>query len=256
MKKIIISATFVALLASMVGCEKNVEYTATRDLLDSQSALLKINYGSLYPANYPVQLSINGERVSGLITNRTPFPGGGYNTSGSNFPDYLALEPGSKTLTIAIPKKGTSVDSVVLFTNTFTIAGNKNYTAHVTDTFTKTKLYLDEDNLEITAVGTSKYKFVNIMPNVPAVDLYFGTEKVASNITYLSSSPYFTIANPAVATSWFIREAGTSPTSTALATYLSANTYIPRRVYTVFAVGYKGSTATATRPYVSFFLTK
>ncbi len=256
MKKIIISAAFVAFLASMAGCEKNVEYNATRDLVDSQTALLKINYGSLYPANYPVQLSINGVRMSGLITGRTPFPGGGFNTSGANFPDYLALEAGSKTLTIAIPKKGTNVDSVVLFNSTFSIQAGKNYTAHVTDTFTKTKLYLDQDNLEAPATGFSRYKFVNIMPNVPAVDLYFGTEKVASNITYLSSSPYFTIANPSVITPWSIREAGTSPTSTALAVYSSANTYITRRVYTVFALGYKGSTATTTRPYVSFFLTQ
>lgn len=256
MKKIIIGATFFAFMASMAGCEKNVEYNATRVLVDSQTALLKINYGSLYPANYPVQLSINGVRMSGLITGRTPFPGGGFNTSGSNYPDYLALDGGSKTLTIAIPKVGTNVDSVVLFNNTFTIQSGKNYTAHVTDTFTKTKLFLDIDSVAPAPAGFSRYKFVNIMPNVPAVDLYFGTEKVASNITYLSRSPYFTIANPLVATAWFVREAGTSPTGTVLATYSSSNTYVTNRVYTVFALGYKGSTATTTKPYVSFFLTK
>ena len=94
------------------------------------------------------------------------------------------------------------------------------------------------------------------MPNVAAVDLYFGTEKVASNITYLSSSPYFTIANPALSTGWFVREAGTGPTGTVLATYTSANTYVSTRVYTIFALGYKGSVATTTKPYVSFFLVK
>jgi hypothetical protein len=92
------------------------------------------------------------------------------------------------------------------------------------------------------------------MPNVPSVDLYYGTTLVSSAIPYLTSSAYFDLPSPITTAAWTIRETGAAPTSTALATYTSANTSQRRRIYTAFALGYKGQTATTTRPYISFFL--
>jgi len=92
------------------------------------------------------------------------------------------------------------------------------------------------------------------MPNVPAIDLYYDTIKVASNIAYLSSSNYFDIIRTPTSLAWTIREAGTLPTSTALATYTSANTTQNQRVYTAFASGYKGSIDAVRRPYIAFYL--
>ncbi len=253
MKKIFFCSIAFTLLVISTGCDKEIMHKAEYNS-DESKALVKINYMSLYAANPGVQLSINNQRVSGLITGRTPFPGGGYNTNGSSFPDYLAIAPGTSELSIAIPKKGTNIDSVLLFKTSITTEAGKNQTVHVTDTATSTKTVTTIDDISLPAEGFAKLKFVNLMPNVPAVDLYYGSTLVASNISYLASSNYFTIAVPAAALAWTIRESGAAPTSTALATYTSANTTLNKRVYTAFAIGYKGSTDAARKPYISFDL--
>jgi Domain of unknown function (DUF4397) len=254
MKKLIKNILLGSILIGAGSCTKKVDYNADRTFVTVNNALLKINYLSAYANNPSVQLSINGQRVSGLIAGRTPFPGGGYNTNGSNFPDYLAVDPGANTLTVAIPKKNTNVDSVVLFTTLLTLTANKNYTVHVTDTLTNTKALSVEDNLTLPDGNTAKYRFINMMPNAPFVDLYYNTTLVASKIPYMGSSPYFSYPVQTVAGTWSIRETGTLPTSTAMATYSSLNTSANLRVYTAFASGYKGATATNTKPYISFLL--
>lgn len=247
---ILFAAAFV-----MTGCEKNeINYGVTEPVADK--ALLKFNYVSSYAVNRAVQLSINGERVSNLITSRTPFPGGGYNTGGGSSPDYLTVNPGTLDIKISIPKVGTNEDSVVYYTNTITVEANKNYTAHITDTAANTKTFLATDDFSLPDSGYVKYKFVNLMPNVPAVDLYYGTTKVASDIAYLTASEYFTMAVPTSSLTWSIRAAGAAPTSTALASYASASTTLNRRVYTAFALGYSGSTDAARKPYISFLLNR
>jgi hypothetical protein len=76
---------------------------------------------------------------------------------------------------------------------------------------------------------------------VPAIDLYYGTTKVASNIAYKAKSPEFTMV-AGTASAWAIRPAGAAPTSTALASY--TNTIPNQRVFTVYARGYQGVTGT------------
>lgn len=255
MKKIFIYIPVLAILILAASCNKDPKYTATQSFVDETTSFLKINYLSAYPTNPQVQLSINGVRVSGLITGRTPFPGGGFNTNGASFPDYLALKAGTNILSIAIPNRNTNTDSILLFSTSLTMTAAKYYTAHVTDTGSKTKAVLIEDILNFNDT-TCRYRFLNMMPNVPLIDLYYGTALVVSGIPYLGTTNYIDIASPATATSWFIRETGTSPTSTALATYVSANTALKGRMYSVFALGYKGQTSAITRPYISFLLNK
>jgi hypothetical protein len=255
MKKTIINTLLISIIAIAGSCTKKTEYLAERTFIQADNALLKINYLSAYAANPGVQLSINNTRVSGVITGRTPFPGGGFNTNGQSFPDYLALTPGVNTLSIAIPKKGTNVDSVVLFTTSLSLVAGKNYTAHVTDTAANTKVKVITDSLAEPANGQAKYIFLNMMPNVAFVDLYYGANKIAGGISYLNSSPYFTLpATPSFSDTFKIRETGTSATSTPLAFYVSSNTLLNKRVYSAFALGYKGSSAASTKPYISFLL--
>jgi len=259
MKKIFIISLLASTVLFSVSCYKDPKdraYIAESSFLNSTNALLKINYLSAYSANPLVQLSINNQRVSGLIGGRTPFPGGGYNTNGSSFPDYLSINPGSVAISIAIPKRGTNVDSILLFTGNFSVEKWKNYTAHITDTAAKTKMVLIEDNRLFPPENSSKYRFLNMMPNVAAIDLYYGTTLMATNIPYLGSSPYFSMLIPVTPVAWFIRETGTAPSSAALATFSSTNTTINQRVYTAFALGFKGATAANTRPYISFLLNK
>ncbi len=257
MKHSILILVIAVLTITATGCRKNTEYTADRTYPTTEEAFVKINYLSAYALNPSVQLIINGERVSNLIAGRTPFPGGGYNTNGSSFPDYLKVPATATSLRIAIPKRNTNVDSVVLFSTTTAVLGaGKYYTLHVSDTLANTKMLVTEDDVTMPIAGISVYRFVNMMPNVSAVDLYFNTTRVATGIPYLGAGVSFSLPVPAVAGTWSIRETGTSPTSTALATYSSINTSTSQRVYTAFALGYKGATATATRPYISFLLTR
>ncbi len=251
MKKTFINLLLAASVLMMVGCKKSKDYKAEFDRTGPNDALLKVIYASAYSLNPTVQLSIDDVRVSGLITGRTPFPGGGFNTSGANFPDYLSVSPGNRKFSVAIPKKGTNVDSVVLFTTQISLDKAKNYTLNIMDTLTKTKALLVVDSVEQPAPSTVKYRFVNLMPNVPRIDLYYNSLRVATNIAYNTEGVVFSLP-VFIAGTWSIRETGTAPASTALATYPTGGTIANQRMFTAFAMGYKGSTSTTLRPYISF----
>lgn len=253
MKNIVLNFLAVAMIFFVSSCNKDTEYKAPQTFPNGNTAYLKINYASLHATNPSVQIAINDVRVSGSITGRTPFPGGGFNTSGSSFPDYLAVKAGVNKLSIVGLNRGTQKDSVVMFFTNINLQAGKFYTAHVTDTAARTQALLLEDVLGFKDT-TSRYRFVNLMPNVPLVDLYYGTTLVSSAIPYLNSSAYFDLPSPLLTAAWTIRETGTAPTSTALATFTSTNTSLRGRVYTAFALGYRGQTLATTRPYISFLL--
>jgi hypothetical protein len=258
MKRILIMFSLACTIGlAFTSCKKEVVRVAAETNVESDKAKLKVNYVSAYNSNNPgIQVKLNNSRVSNVVTFRTPYPGGGFNTGGGSTNDYLVVTPGQTTLKISVPNFGKETDSVELFSTALNLAAGKNYTAHITDTGANTKIALLEDDITQPAFGKSKYRFVNLMPNVPAIDLYYGTTLVASNVAYLASSPYFELPLPVTSLTWSTRETGSSPTSTALATYLSASTSTNRRVYTIFASGYKGITGTTNprRPFVSFIL--
>lgn len=241
----------------IMGCGKNEINYGDFDILSSNQALLKVNYNIAYGANPDVQIKVNGERVSTVIKTRYPYPGGGYGTLGDSRPDYLAVNPGNLSVSITIPKKGSSIDSVELFKTTMMTEAGKNYTLHLTDTAANTKSLITDDDFALPDSGFAKYRFVHLMPNVGAVDLYNGSTLVKANISYLTASDYFILPNsaPTVA-GWSIRLTGTLPTSTAIATYSSASVILNRRSYTVFATGYAGQTDAVRKPYLAFFLVR
>lgn len=251
-----LSITCLLFVAILSGCSKKDIKYGDFELVNSTQSFLKINFASAYSANPNVQFSVNGVRVSNLLTARTPFPGGGYNTGGGSTPDYLAVKPGSLTFSISIPQKNTNIDSVVLYSTAVNVTAGEYNTLHIADTSTSTQSVLIPDNRMSPDSGYAKFRFINLMPNVPAIDLYYGTTVVASNIAYKVVSDYFTIAVPATALAWSVRPAGAAPSSTALATYTSASTTTNGRSYTAFAMGYSGQTSTARKPYISFFLIK
>jgi hypothetical protein len=252
-------AIFSALLAIIVmaGCKKNTLKSSPFDYSDGQS-LFKINYSMPYNKNPAVQLKIDGVRQSNLLTYSTPFPGGGLNTGGSNWADYLSVAPGSHSLSIAIPKTGSDADSVELYKTTFTVEADKYMTLHMTDTAANTTSVMTTDESNKPDSGFTKYRFVNLIPG-SAIDLYFGTVKVASNIAYKAASDTFSIA-AGTTLQWFIRQAGTTVNLaqyplTNLTTYVIPN----QRVFTVYARGYLGFAITSAdirRPMVSFLFNK
>ncbi len=249
-------------LLFLSACEKNVIDYGDIVKVGPEVPLIKLNYASLYSDNRFAVIKLNGKRVTSLIQGRTPFPGGGYNTYGDVRADYLTLEPGDVKLTVALPfKVDIGLDSLELYSTTLKIEKGKKYVAHITDTAAFTKTVLTEETFLKPDSGFASYRFINLMPNVPAIDLYYGQSAtivtadklVASNISYLKISDYFTI-NRASARTWKIRPAGAAISNeTVIASYTSASTLLNQRTYTIYALGYNGTTTVPRKPYLSFF---
>lgn len=262
---------------SFYSCKKNKDTVQPYDLYGvyPENGLLKIVYASAYNANPVVRLRVNNKIVSNGIQGRTPFPGGGYNTLQSNFPLYLSVPPGNNAVAVSIVKVGTDVDSIVLYSTSVNIPDNSPYTLHITDTLVnpttnKTTSLLVKNLINTVENGFARYRFVNLIPNVTApngaVDLYINGVKIISNIGYKQASDTFRIGtgantpgvidpNSIPTPTWTVRAAGSSPTSTPIATYASANTIQNQRVFTIFSMGYVGATGNRL-PFVSFTLDK
>ena len=249
MKKIyIVYIITIVSFSALLACKKNT-FKAPYNLTTNQ-AFLKINYASANTANTQVQLKINDERVSNNIAGRTPFPGGGLNTVGNATPDYLAINSSNIKFSFSIPNVKTNIDSILLYTTNVNVEGGKYYTLHVTDTAPNIQsVLIPEDIVNSPDSGFSKYRFVHLMPNVPAIDLYFDATIVARNISYKEASPFFNLKSPNP-NKWAIRPAGAPRSTTALAIYETG--FVPnQRIFTVFAMGYSGITAASRKPYVS-----
>lgn len=258
--KIFSTITSLCLLAIMVfsGCEKKDVVYSDYELVSPDQSFVKVNYNVAFYNNPGVQIKINGTRVSTGIQTRYPFPGGGFNTLGGSTGDYLPVTPGKVEVSLSIPKRNSNVDSVEIYKTILDAVSGKKYSIHVADTLVRKGLVVDEDAVSPDS-GFVKYRFTHLMPNVGPLDLYNGTTKVCSNISFMGISDVFLLPTGApTGNAWSIRLSSASPTSTALATYTSASTILNQRVYTVFATGYSGYSTTVApldlrRPFVSFY---
>lgn len=238
----------VGLTALLGGCEKNKLTSSEFDYVGADEAQVKVIFASSYQSNPGYHIKINDERVSGLLSfssgNPTPFPGGGLQTGGGSTSDYLQIPAKQNTITIARPFFGTANDSVQLASATHTFEAGKKYSLYFTDTAANTTSLLVEDSLSAPDSGFVKYKFINLMPDLPGVDLYIGTVKVADNVPYKGISPAFILPTNNASTTWAIREAGSA---TNLHTYASAAsiTTANQRVLTVIARGYSTISASS-----------
>jgi hypothetical protein len=241
----------------MIGCKREDTSSRMQGLSADGKAHVKIIHISAYTTNYSAHLRVNGTKVSNNITNATPFPGGGSNTAGANSPWYLALTPGNTAITLSVPKAGVNanIDSFSLYTGNAYFAADRYYSAYLTDTGANTQMVVVEDNLTLPPNGFSRFKFVNLMPNEMAMDLYQNNVLRASNIIYKQTSPDFLIANGDTAR-WFIRPAGAAPNSAPIAQHpanypVAAQNIVNQRILTVFSRGYKGVTTGNRLPNVS-----
>ncbi|MEO8171603.1 MAG: DUF4397 domain-containing protein [Sediminibacterium sp.] len=259
----------VAALFLLFACKKsdgvtNQPYTAY-GVTSATQGQLKINLAMAYTVDYANMLiKVNGKAVSNLLQTRTPFPGGGYNTRGSNFALYLSVPVGSNTVSVVLPKATTDTDSVVLFNGTVTVPDNEPYTLHIADTAASIKSVLVKNVINSMDTGWCRFKFVNLIPNVAAVDLYLNNVKIKSNLAYLVASDTFSIRTgvnqpgyvPGSTTTTFaVRPAGALATTAALASYASNSSLQSQQALTIFTMGYSGSTGTRL-PFISFTLDK
>ncbi|HUC82942.1 MAG TPA: DUF4397 domain-containing protein [Flavisolibacter sp.] len=240
------------LAAGLMSCKKNeIDPLPLKDLDNTTN--VKIVHASAYLTNYSVHLKVNDQRITNAFTYSTPFPGGGLNTGGSNFPWYFALNPGQSKITLAVPNVGRVTDSIMLYTGNVTLDAGKYYSVYLADTLTKTQAVVVPENKAIPADKTTRFKFVNLIPNVAAIDLYFAGNVVAANIPFKGVSPEF-ILPYTTAGQWAIRPAGAAPTSTAIAVYptgTGTQTIPNQRIMTVYSRGYSGVTTGNRVPAIS-----
>jgi hypothetical protein len=255
MKKNIIALLPVLLvLFALTACKKNVQkiidYTVSSD-----AALTKVVNAMPYLRG-PIQVKINDVRVSNNITYATPFPGGGLNTPGNSFPDYLALSAGSNKVSFSIANVGTNNDSIALFNGPATLESSKYQTAYATDTGANTQIVVVPDDISAPDSGYSRFRFINLIPNLPAADLYWGTTVIASNIAYKSISASFVMPIPIANVTLAIRPAGAASSTAALGSYV-VTSIGNQRVLTIFSRGYTGVTTTdVRRPMVSLLFNR
>lgn len=260
--KYVIAACLLVIVVA--GCRKTDDgIISTFDTDITNNAMLKINIASIYRSNPSMRIKINDQIVSGLLTARTPFPGGGYNTGGDNVGTYLAV-PGNRSpvkVSLMIPFVGDTSrraqDSVSLYETSIDVTNGKYYSLHIADTASKTKSVLFEENLALPTDTLPYFKFVNLIPNIAGagLDLYFGDSLLATGIKYLESSNEFAVNPRQASTAWTVRQTGLPASAPAIATYTSGNTYIRGRKYTAFAMGYFGLSGTTEprRPFISFY---
>lgn len=264
MKKLFIILIGLIFFAS---CGKNIITYGEVEYPDMSKAIVKINMASMYPDNRFMFVKFNDVRVTPNIQGRQPYPGGGYNTYGDSRPDFLTADPGKLNIKVCMASKIDPLKDSLLYEVSYDVQGGKSYTIHVADTSQNTKSMLQEEFFVMPDSGYASYKFVNLMPDVEYVDLYYGQSAtshvadvlVASNIKFMSSSENFTL-NRYMTRTWKVRRAGTGTTGTVLASYVNAGAILNQRQYTAYALGYESSfgktPARTNRPFVSFFLVR
>lgn len=262
----------IALAICLYACSKNTGVTNQPYSVYGTSVgqgQLKINLAFSYTVDYAtIMLKVNGQTVGSALQTRTPYPGGGYNTRGSNYALYLAVPVGSDTISVSLPKVGTNIDSVLFYTTVVIIPDSAHYTLHITDTLVNstlnnTKSVLVKNIINYVDTGKCRFKFVNLMPNQAAVDLYLNGILMKSNLAYLQATDTFSVTTGQNApgytatgtVTWAVRKAGDPITATALASYASSNGLQSQMVLSMFCLGYTGSTGTRL-PYLAFTLDK
>lgn len=252
------------------ACKESIQDFGDLQFMGSDDAIVKINMTSVYPDDRFMYVKFNDRRVTPLIRAREPYPGGGYNTRGDSRPDFLKVKQGNVNVKVCLPhKEDDGRDSLVLAQLDIKVDGGKQYTVHIADTADRTKMILTTESLARPDSSYATYRFINLMPDVEAIDLYYGfysttiagqsptqDSLVAKNIKYGEISEYFTLHRTTTRT-WKIRAAGAPVTNeTVLAFYSNAASTLNSRSYTAYALGYRDETDAIMKPYISFFLVR
>ncbi len=257
----LLSLSFIAAAIGFSSCDKDSFTPAPTSGVEGMAQVKLIHASPYFGATTSpaIQIKINGVRVTSNISYSYPFPGGGSNTQGDNLMEFLSVTPGAATISLGRPNYLSNTDSIELFSGAMgTVEANKYYDVLISDTAANTKVLLAEQTVAPIDTTVSKFRFANLIPNLPSADIYFGSEKVASAVAYNTVSPEFTIVKDSSA-KWSLRPAGAAPTSTAIVTYPTTATGVytvpEARALTVFSRGYTGVTGVRA-PQVSLYYNK
>jgi Domain of unknown function (DUF4397) len=226
----------------MNSCEKNSFKVRDMTYPENQ-AFVKVGLFTAYNTNQPIRVQINGETVSNELLYPISFPGGGLNMNGSLNSDYLMITPGNAKVELYVMNQGTPKPISKLHESNVPLEAGKRYTLFLTDTAQNIAAFAVNDDTNAPDSGFARLKFVNGMPNVPALDLYKGSSVatatlIAGNVAYKGASDYVNV--PAGSDSFYIRPAGSPATSTPIVRRLFALSN--QRIYTILSRGYNGAT--------------
>jgi hypothetical protein len=237
MKRISLLTILVFLI--FTSCKKNTFNAVQRADIEDK-ALVKLGLFNAPTVALNLLAYDNGERISGALALPYPFPGGGFNTSGSSNGDYLALNPGSNKFEFYTTNPGTVNLITKFFETTQTFDANKKYTVYTTDTAANATAITAVDDAVAPDSGFSRIRFINLMPNAASVDFYKGTTLLKKDISYKTYTEFFDIAPGS--DSFSVRIAGSAPGSalSALAYRVIAPTN--KRIYSFLSRGYVGQT--------------
>lgn len=256
-----------ALIITFISCEKT-KLAQKIEIDPTGKALLKVGYFSPYstPNNFLIQLKIDTMRVSNLFNYSNVYPGGGFNTGGSGFPDYYAIDPGSRVIKISVPFAGTKNDSLVIFSGTVNLTADTRQTVIITDTAANIQATLITDDVSDPSPTMARAKFFNGIPNSGPLDLYITTTTgviitAATGINYKQVSSYFEFPANLGAVNFQVVKTGLPllPANVIAAYGTLPTAAAVGRNYTVLTRGYiltPVSTTDTKRPQVSVILNK
>lgn len=237
------------------SCKKNEFNTTERDYVNGKT-LVKVGLFSMSASPSPLVIYDNDARISPALSIPYGYPGGGYNVGGSVNADYLALNPGANKFSFYIMLTNINYIQGKAFETTQNLEADKRYSLFIADTSSNTVAVLAPDNgAGKIDSGYARIRFVNLIPNSPALDLYKNDSLLISNITYKNFSGYIDIPSSLV-DSFAIRPTGTPKDYAKNATaYYRLSTNTEKRIFSVIARGYIGAT-TPRNPNVTVLLNK
>jgi hypothetical protein len=231
-----------ALLLILAACKKNTYNITDREGMEGK-AMVKVGIFNMTASPSNLLIYVNGERLSSAILPPYPYPGSGLNTNGPTATsDYLALTPGTNKLQYFTTNPGTINTISEFFKGDFTVEANKKYTVYTTDTAANAIAITAPDDAVAPDSGFSRIRFINLMPNVAAVDFYKGTTLLKSGVKYKEYTDFFDIVYGS--DSFSVRVAGAAPGSALSALGYRVIAPSNRRIYSFLSRGYLGTTGT------------
>lgn len=255
MKNIILIALIATCLVGFMSCRKNT-FAKTDRTYPEGKALVKFGLFSMYPTSTSLTIYQNDIKLSSAIASPYGYPGGGYNTGGNTYADYLAINPGNIKFDFAVVYPNINYIQGIVHNTTYDLAANSRYTILVADTAASTTSVLLKDDFPTDIdSGYAWFRISNLIPNSGSLDFYKNDSLIASNLAYKASSALIKLP-ASLADSFAIRPAGTPGGYAKNATaYYRLATNTNKRIFTMVSRGYIGA-ATPRNPTISLILNK
>jgi hypothetical protein len=274
MKNKIISINKIATLVLFAltlfsSCGDDHNFTPYAESVDATAAKVKFLNATIGPngTNFTVNWAVNNTKTSAVVvTSGLPL---GIAT-GSQYPasiNYALVPAGNQTMKVEIPATASVAASTVL-TSPLAVEATKNYTTFVVGASPTYTAYTVSDDLTVADPTKAYIRFLNVIPNSPAVGydlsikelnsnalVYTGVKYLSGNIAFIPITPI-----PALESTTYEVQLRTVGTATIVAKF----TLTPRkgRVYTFFSRGYAGGlsagapSATVNIPVLTFYTNK